>query len=190
MGRRAERRLDRQAWQEARQLREELLAGRQLLPVSDPRVPCDPGELCFGVVPALYTRFYAEESHVAGRDVVAGGTTGFVAAVMAIETWTQASRIRRARQRSQPRWRAHESVRIAVTDRRLWCQRRTEWLRFDYAALTGYRAELAHRSVQLSFDGIAPVGLWGPWIPWLAVVLASRLGGPEGLRSPELMALN
>lgn len=188
MGRRAERRLGRQAWQEARQLRAELLAGRCLLPVTNHAAPCESGEQCFGVVPALYSRLVAETAQVAERNTAAAGSAGFVSAVLTLETWAQGRRIRRARRQAQPQWRAHEAIRAAVTDRRLWCGRERGWLQFDYPALAGFEVDLPGRSVTLSFPDIAPLRLWGPWIPWLAVALASQLG-EHRLRQPDLSGL-
>ncbi|MEU4745335.1 hypothetical protein AB0G02_33400, partial [Actinosynnema sp. NPDC023658] len=67
------------------------------------------------------------------------------------------------------------------------CFAHGRWLRFPHPSVVDFNADLHNGVCYLIFDQTEPLQLTGPQIPWLVVLLASFLHGPDRLPTLPLL---
>lgn len=116
------------------------------------------------------------------RSLAVGGSVifGLTAAATAIGN----RRARRDAERlAAPQWRSLGLVPVLATSHRLLVFHQQAWASVWYEAIRQLRPVLADRRLELIFENDSPYALHGPWVPCLAVVVATVLAGRAGTDS-------
>ena len=175
------------AWAVAERLAEALSSGMPL-PVLPSPVLLEPGEVLHASGDATGWRYQAlDVAYEQRRGFVLGGPILF--GVTAVAT---AAANRRARQEAErcaaPQWRPLGQLQLLATSHRLLVLYQGAWASVWYEAIRQMRPVLAEGRLELIFEDDAPYALAGPWVPYLAVVLATVLAERVGT-SPVATAL-
>lgn len=113
------------------------------------------------------------------RVVAAGGPLLF-----GLTTAAAAIGNRRARQEAErqaaPQWRSLGHLPVLATNHRLLVLYEGSWASVWYGAIRQMRPALSDFHLDLVFDDEPPYALEGPWVPYLAVVLATVLAHEFG----------
>jgi len=169
-------------WNAAVALAERVAAGGELPTLPSP-VLLDADELLHADVAAHGWRYCAVDVAYAEPQAVAiGGPLmfGLVAAGSAVAR-------RRARRDAEAlaaaQWRPLGPLRILATDRRLLVLYEGAWASVWYHAIRELRPNLDGDRLDLTFEADPPYSLAGPWVPYLAVVIATCLATRPGYGS-------
>jgi len=161
----------------------ERVAARGELPALPRPVLLDADELLHADVAAHGWRYCAADvAYAEPHAVVIGGPLlfGLVAAGSAVAR-------RRARREAEAlaaaQWRPLGPLRILATDRRLLVWHEGAWASVWYHAMRELRPDLDADRLDLTFEADPPYSLAGPWVPYLAVVVATCLATRPGYGS-------
>lgn len=179
------------AWAAARELRRSLT--RREVPAAIPvwDVVPEPGEVFFYDVTADYERYYGQDVTYSQRGGLYLGRPSFVLAGLAISGLANASARRSAEAQAAAQWRDHQRVRVLVSNTRLVCQVRGEWLTFSYSAMSAVYPEVSEWTLVCQFQGPAgPLRLRGNGVPLAAVMTVFATRGIDAVAAhPSLAAL-
>ena len=179
-----------EAWQAGIEMGSLLTAGWRPEPMQLWGVVLRPGDRLLFDLQTLYARFYGGSGQYTHTSGLFLGSPAFVIGGLAATTMANRRARTAAAYEAQPRWREQQHTRLLVTEFGLVCECQGQWLRFDYAAITGFYPDLVNYGVGLDFDTCAPLALTGPAMPFLAVYLTFQLYGHDGLlRHPGLEPL-
>src|SRR3546814_17717865 len=78
-----------------------------------------------------------------------------------------------------PHWRPLGRLRILATDRRLLVWHQAEWASVWSHAIRELQPALEVGRLDMTFEDDPPYSLAGPWVPYLTVVLTTRLRSDE-----------
>lgn len=161
------------------------------LPLLVSPVLLEPGEVLHASVTADASRYLALDVPYGQQRVLAAGGP----LLLALTAAAAAIGNRRARQEAErqaaPQWRSLGHLPVLATNHRLLVLYESSWASVWYSAIRQMRPELSEYHLQLVFDGEPPYALDGPWVPYLAVVLATVLAhelGSEAVRAAVLPA--
>ncbi|MEV8443303.1 hypothetical protein AB0425_38505 [Actinosynnema sp. NPDC051121] len=141
-----------------------------------------PGEETYCDLTLGYARFYAMNVTYQQSSGFVLGSPLFVAAGLAFNAVSNSLAKRRAEDQAAPQWREHCPARVVVTTYCTMCFAHGRWLRFPHASVVDFNADMLNGVCYLIFNDTEPVQLTGPQVPWLAVLLAGFLYGPDRLR--------
>ncbi|MFD5827898.1 hypothetical protein [Lentzea sp. NPDC060358] len=142
-----------------------------------------PGEAAFSDLTLGYARFYGMDVSYQQTDGFFYGSPLFVAAGLAATAVGNSRARHRAENLAAPQWREHCPARVVVTNYCVMCFVGGRWLRFSYPAVVDFNADMPGGVCYLIFDGAEPLQLTGPQVPWLVVLMAGFLYGPDRLPS-------
>jgi hypothetical protein len=83
-----------------------------------------------------------------------------------------------AEREAAPQWRQLGHLPILATSHRLLVFHEGAWASVWYAGISGMRSAPVEGLLELTFHDDPPYALRGPWVPYLAVVVASALATP------------
>lgn len=179
-----------EAWRHAQGLRLRLI--RKELPhaIQTWSVVPNQNEVFFYEIPAHYARFY-------GQDVTYTQTTGFylghpafVAAGLATQLIGNAARRSAAQAQAAAQWREQQPTTLIVSNQRLICNVRGEWLSFYYSGMTAIFPEVGSWTLIAQFESTSPLMLHGQLVPAAAIITTLMTHGPAALEAhPSLRAL-
>ncbi|MDN3310350.1 hypothetical protein QWJ90_05370 [Microbacterium oryzae] len=179
-------------WEAARALRSTLL--RRQVPATMPvwHVVPEGDEVFFFELEADYERYYGQDVTYTSAGGVFAGRPAFVLAGLAASAVVTASRRSAANAAAAEQWREWEHVRVLVSNRRLVCLVRGQWMSFHYGAMTAIYPEVSSWTLVTEFGGtIAPLRLRGADVPLAAVMTVFAAYGEDGLaRHPGLAPLS
>lgn len=165
------------------------VASGERLPLQVSPVLLEPGESLHASVTADAWRYLPLDVPYGQQRVVAVGgplLLGLTAAAVAIGN-------RRARQAAErqaaPQWRTLGHLPVLATNHRLLVLHERSWASVWYNAIRQVRPALPEYHLGLVFEDAPPYALEGPWVPYLAVVLATVLAhelGTEAVRDALL----
>lgn len=168
-------------WDVAVELAQHLADGGDL-PVIPSLVLLDAGEGAHADLSAYGWRFHGVDVVYEDPQAVAfGGLATF--AVVAVGTGAARRRARAEAERlAAPQWRPLGDLRVLATDRRLLVLHEGAWASVWYTGIRQMLPSLKLGRMELLFEDDPPYALAGPWVPYLAVVMAACLGyrlGPD-----------
>lgn len=177
-------------WAEARRLRALLLDRQVPQTVVVWELVPEPGEVFFYDVRAEYERYYATDVRYSRAGGFFLGSPAFVVAGLTLNGLVQSQRRRAAEARAQTQWREWADVRLVVSNRRLACFVRGQWLSFPYAAMTAVHPAIEQWALVCEFEGTSPLRLRGVDAPLTAVLTVFGTHGPAGVAGhPGLASL-
>ena len=162
-------------------------AGRQIAP-KPPRfkVALHVGEHIIGDVAntglssLTYARHLAIPVSYHRPGSVVMGNAPFVAGYMLCDALARRRYRKRAERESAPRWITDDLGAVLITNQRLLCLSRNEWLSFDFLDILG--VAVSGDTVTVTLASTPPVLLAGAWAPWIGVVVAYTALGPARAR--------
>lgn len=148
------------------------------------------GEVFFYDVPVDYERYYGQDVSYRPASGFFLGSPAFILAGLAVSGVANASRRNAAEAQARMQWREGEHIRLVVSNHRLLCLVRGQWVSFHYAAMTAIYPEVAQWALVAEFQGIPPLRLRGVDAPIAAVMTVFATHGlPALAEHPSLQAL-
>ncbi|ROQ41510.1 hypothetical protein EDF46_0890 [Frondihabitans sp. PhB188] len=179
------------AWSEARRLRAALLDQEVPPTISAWEIVPEAGEVFFYDLKAVHERFYGQDAGYQPTGSFLLGSPAFILAGLVVTGAVNASRQRAAQALAATQWRDREGIRVLVTNHRLLCLVRGQWLSFHYGAMTAVYPEVAERTLVCGFESIPPLRLSGIDAPILAVMTLFMTHGADALaQHPALRPLD
>lgn len=166
-------------WEAAERLAGAVEAGVRLPELPSP-VLLEPGEVLHARVDAAAWRFQAlDVAYEQCRGFAVGGPIMF--GVTTAATTAANRRAREAAERlAAPQWRSLGHVPVLATNHRLLVLHQGAWASVWYEAIRHMRPVFAENRLELMFEDDPPYALHGPWVPYLAVVIATVLAERAG----------
>ncbi|MGI5151677.1 hypothetical protein ACQEVC_35855 [Plantactinospora sp. CA-294935] len=192
MGRRKDNSIDvaqREGWANACQLYEHLHAGGALAALPPGPVRLNRDEVAHAEAVLGYARFYGTSVSYRSSSTLLLGSATFVAAGLAANAMANSSARRRAEASAAAQWRDHAHVRTILTNQRLLCDYRGQWLSFWHQGVVEFQGDMGQWLFVLRYEVGDPIMLHGPAAPWFAVSAAHLVYGQQGLRLPALAAI-
>lgn len=175
-----------EGWNSACQLYSHLHSGGSL-PVPPPSaLRLNPDETYHAEAMLGYARFYGMNVSAQQNSGFYFGSTTFVAAGMIGDAIGNAHARNKAAAMSAAQWREHSTVRAVLTDKRILCDVRGQWLSFWHNGVVELAADLTQYSFVLRYEVGEPMMLHGPGAPWYAVAVARIVYGERGLQLAPL----
>lgn len=133
------------------------------------------GEIVHAYLSATGWRFYGlDVAYEEPRAVAFGGPVTF--ALVAVGTANARRRaLTEAQRLASPQWRSLGPLRVLATDRRLLVFHEGAWASVWYDGIRQMLPSLEQGRLELLFEDDPPYALAGPWVPYLAVVMAACL---------------
>jgi hypothetical protein len=179
----------REGWAGACQLYQHLQRGGDLTVLPPGAVRLNPDEVPYAEGMLGYARFYGTSVTYQRSSTFLLGSATFVAAGMAANAIANSTARNRAAAQAATQWRDHAHVRTILTNKRLLCDYRGEWLSFWHEGIVEFQGDMAQWLFVLRYQVGDPIMLHGPAAPWFAVSVARLVYGPRGLQLPALAAL-
>jgi hypothetical protein len=179
----------REGWASACQLYQHLHAGGDLTILPPGAVRLNPDEVSYAEALVGYARFYGTTVTYERSSTLLLGSATFVAAGLAANAIANSSAKRRAEAQAATQWRDHANVRTILTNKRLLCDYRGQWLSFWHEGIVEFQGDMARWLFVLRYQAGDPIMLHGPAAPWFAVSVARLVYGRRGLQLPALAAL-
>jgi hypothetical protein len=179
----------REGWASACQLYQHLQGGGDLTILPPGAVRLNPDEVPYADAVLGYARFYGTSVTYQRSSMFLLGSATFVAAGMAANAVANSAARNRAMAQAASQWRDHAQVRTILTNKRLLCDFRGQWLSFWHEGVVEFQGDLAQWLFVLRYQVGDPIMLHGPAAPWFAVSVARLVYGPRGLQLPALAAL-
>jgi hypothetical protein len=179
----------REGWASACQLYGHLHAGGELAALPPGAVRLNPGEVSYADALLGYARFYGTTATYERSSTFLFGSATFVAAGLAATAIANSSAKQRAAAHAAIQWRDHATVRTILTNQRLMCDYRGQWLSFWHEGVAEFQGDVAQWLFVLRYEVGDPIMLHGPAAPWFAVSVAHLVYGRGGLQLPGLAAL-
>ncbi|MFC5002132.1 hypothetical protein ACFPIJ_30410 [Dactylosporangium cerinum] len=181
----------RAGWDSACQLYGYLHGGGDLAALPPGAVRLNPDEVAYGDALLGYARFYGTTATYRQSSTFLFGSATFVAAGLAATAIANSSARQRAQAQAQAahQWRDQATVRTILTNQRLLCDYRGQWLSFWHQGVVEFQGDVAQWLFVLRYEVGDPVMLHGPAAPWFAVSIARLVYGPAGLHLPALAPL-
>jgi len=173
-------------WTSACQLYEHLHNGGELTALPPGAVRLNPDEVAYADAVVGYARYYGTTATYQQSSSLLFGSAAFVAAGMAVEAVANSSAKSRALAQAAVQWRDHASVRTILTNQRLLCDFRGQWLSFWHEGIVEFQGDTAQWLFVLRYQVGSPIMIHGPAAPWYAVSVARLVYGPRGLQLPAL----
>jgi len=179
------------AWDAARVLRAGLVRREvpHALQVWD--VVPEPGEVFFYDLTVDHERWYGQDvAYPQGGGLVLG-PPAFVLAGLALGSVVRSNARRAAEARAAVQWRDQERVRVLVSNTRLVCLVRGEWVTFSYSDMSAVHPEVSAWTLVCQFRGpTPPLRLRGNGVPLIAVLAVFATHGFDAVAAhPRLAAL-
>lgn len=166
-------------WGAPRELAERVGAGRPLPRVASP-VLLDGGEVAHAVLEADGWRYTSAEVVYDQRSVVAGGGSLLFGVALAATVWGNRRARAEAARAAVAQWRPLGRLRVVATDRRLLVLHGGAWASVWLGSVRQLSPCAAAKRLELVFEDDPPYALAGPWVPYLAVVVAAVLAEQRG----------
>lgn len=148
------------------------------------------GEVFFYDLRAVYERYYGQDVSYTPSGGFFFGSPAFILAGMAVTGLANSSRRRAAEAQAQTQWREYEPARVIVSNHRILCLVRGQWLSFSYGAMTAVYPEVAQATLVCEFRGAPPLRLRGADVPIAAVMTVFATHGLEAVAEhPSLQVL-
>jgi hypothetical protein len=179
----------REGWNSACRLYGYLDAGGDLAGLPPGAVRLNQDEVAYGDALLGYARFYGTSATYQQSSTLLLGSATFVAAGLAANAIANASARQRAQAHAAHQWRDHATVRTILTNHRLLCDYRGQWLSFWHTGVVEFQGDVAQWLFVLRYEVGDPIMLHGPAAPWFAVSVARLVYGRDGLRLPALAPL-
>ncbi|WP_460513540.1 hypothetical protein [Frigoribacterium salinisoli] len=179
------------AWAAARELRAGL-ARREVPPALQVwDVVPEPGEVFFYDLTVDHERWYGQVVAYPQGGGLYLGPPAFVLAGLALSSVVRSNARRTAEARAAVQWRDQERVRVLVSNTRLVCLVRGEWVSFAYSAMSAVHPEVSEWTLVCQFHGpAAPLRLRGNGVPLIAVLAVFATHGLDAVVAhPSLAAL-
>ncbi len=179
----------REGWDSACRLYGYLHGGGDLTGLPPGAVRLNAGEVAYGDALLGYARFYGTTATYQQSSTLLLGSATFVAAGLAANAIANSSARQRAQAHAAHQWRDHATVRTILTNQRLLCDYRGQWLSFWHTGVVEFQGDVAQWLFVLRYEVGDPIMLHGPAAPWFAVSVARLVYGPGGLHLPALAPL-
>lgn len=178
------------AWAEAARLRRSVLAREVPRTMAVWEIVPEQGEVFFYDLRAVYERYYGQDVSYTPSGGFFFGSPAFILAGMAVTGLANSSRRRAAEAQAQTQWREYEPARVIVSNHRILCLVRGQWLSFSYGAMTAVYPEVAQATLVCEFRGAPPLRLRGADVPIAAVMTVFATHGLEAVAEhPSLQVL-
>jgi hypothetical protein len=164
-------------WSVAMELLTHLAGGGELIPQPESPVRLHPGELLYADVAAEYSRFYGTDVQYRSSSFFAFGRPAFLVAGLAVNAMANHAARTRAMAAAAAQWREYAWAPTIVTQHRTMCLVEGVFLEFPHSAVLMVAPDPSDWSVYLTLNGVVPLRLRGPAVPWLSVVLMALLEG-------------
>jgi hypothetical protein len=179
----------REGWASACQLYQHLQSGGDLAILPPGAVRLNPDEVPYAEAVLSYARFYGTGVTYQQNSTFLVGSATFVAAGLAANAIANSAARNRAAAQAATQWRDHTHVRTILTNKRLLCDYRGQWLSFWHEGIVEFQGDMAQWLFVLRYQVGDPIMLHGPAAPWFAVSVAHLVYGRRGLQLPALAAL-
>jgi hypothetical protein len=179
----------REGWTSACQLYHHLQSGGSLTILPPGAVRLNADEVPYADAVLGYARFYGTTVTYQQNSTFLFGSATFVAAGLAANAIANSSARSRAAAQAATQWRDQAYVRTILTNKRLLCDYRGQWLSFWHEGIAEFQGDMAQWLFVLRYQVGDPIMLHGPAAPWFAVSVAHLVYGPRGLQLPALAAL-
>lgn len=179
------------AWDAAVELYDALQHGYGL-PVLESPVILDPGEVLHAQVSAYGWRYHAVDVAYDRQGFFAFGGLAMLGASLAATAIGNRRTRAAAEQLAAPQWRPLGDLPILATNQRLLVFYEQAWASVWLAGIRQLLPAPAERRLEMTFDDDPPYALWGPWVPYLSVVmsvLVSSTAPPITPETPSVSAL-
>ena len=179
----------REGWASACRLFQHLQRGGDLTVLPPGAVRLDPDEVPYADGVLGYARFYGTTVTYQQSGMLLLGSAAFVAAGLAANAMSNSAKRNRAAAQAATQWRDHAHVRTILTNKRLLCDFRGQWLSLWHEGIVEFQGDLAQWLFVLRYQVGSPIMLHGPAAPWFAVSVAHLVYGRRGLQLPALAPL-
>ncbi|WP_423919573.1 hypothetical protein ACPEEZ_12575 [Frigoribacterium sp. 2-23] len=181
----------RQGWAEAQRLRGALLRREVPTTITVWDIVPNSGEVFFYDVDADYERYYGQDVTYSTGGGLFIGHPAFVLAGVVGSAIGNAARRNAAAAQAAEQWRERGHVRLIISNRRLICLVRGQWLSFYYDAVTAVYPEVNQWTLVCQFGGgVAPLRLQGVNAPLAALLTIFGTHGLDAVGAhPSLQAL-
>ena len=179
----------REGWTSACQLYGYLHAGGDLTALPPGAVRLNQDEVAYGDALLGYARFYGTAATYQQSSTLLLGSATFVAAGLAANAIANSAARQRAQTQAAHQWRDHATVRTILTNQRLLCDYRGQWLSFWHTGVVEFQGDVGQWLFVLRYEVGDPIMLHGPAAPWFAVSVARLVYGHGGLQLPALAPL-
>ena len=179
-------------WAEAQRLRGALLRREVPATITVWDIVPDSGEVFFYDTQADYERYYGQDVTYSTGGGLFIGHPAFVLAGVVGSAIGNAARRNAAIAQAAAQWRERERVRLIVSNRRLICLVRGQWLSFYYSHVTAVYPEVSDWTLVCQFGGgVAPLRLQGVNAPLAALLTIFGTHGLDAVGAhPSLQALS
>jgi hypothetical protein len=138
---------------------------------------------------ATYSRRYGGSGRYSRSDLLILGRPAVMVGALAVTAAINHRRKVAARREAEVRWRDEHRVQVIATNYRLLCNTDEGWETYWYGDVTEFYPDLDRWSMTLSFDGYAPLRLYGPVAPALSLWTATAVLGERWASDPRLARL-
>jgi hypothetical protein len=149
----------------------------------------NPDEVPYADAVLGYARFYGTAVTYQQSSTLLLGSATFVAAGLAANAIANSASRNRAASQAAAQWRDHANVRTILTNKRLLCDYRGQWLSFWHEGIVEFQGDMAQWLFVLRYQVGDPIMLHGPAAPWFAVSVAHLAYGRRGLQLPAFAPL-
>lgn len=150
-----------------------------------PTIMCRAGESQFGTFPADLQVYSGADVEYSSSMYASGGLL-FTAASLAASAAINANQRRKAEAAAALQWRPLGRFPVIITNQRLMLMT-SSWASYYYGSLVMIEPNPMEYAVALHFEGIEPLRISGPWVPWATVAICATLFGtpwPPGYNPP------
>jgi hypothetical protein len=138
-----------------------------------PTIMCRAGEVQYGTLP-VDVQIYCGADVEYSSGMYASGGLLFTAAALATSAAINANQRRKAEAAAAPQWRPWGRFPAILTNQRLLLMT-DSWSSYDYQRLVMIEPNPVNYQVALHFEGVQPLMLRGPWVPWATVAICATL---------------
>jgi hypothetical protein len=138
-----------------------------------PTIMCRAGEAQFGTFPADAQIYSGADVEYSSSMYAAGGLL-FTAASLAASAAINANQRRKAEAAAARQWRPLGRFPAIITNQRLLLMT-SSWASYHYHHLLMIEPFPMDYAVALHFEGVEPLRLRGPWVPWATVAICATL---------------
>lgn len=160
------------AWQSMTMLIDHVQGGGKPA-VTAPTIMCRAGEAQLGTFPADLQIFCGADVEYSSSMFAAGGLF-FTAASLAASAAINANQRRKAEAAAAAQWRPQGRFPAIITNQRLLLMT-SSWSSYHYQRLLMIEPFPMDYAVALHFEGVEPLRLRGPWVPWATVAICATL---------------